>query len=289
MKKETLSLEHEKKLSELLENIDVALSEFSFANLYLFRDKHDYKLINDNENLFLSGITYDGKTFVMPLSDLSDDNNADYFDKLLKLSVDYDMIYPIPEKWINKFSDDNFIVSYTDDDSDYLYEIDDLAFYPGRKLHGKRNLVSQFLRNYKVEILPLNSENKHLAAEILDKWQNEVGEDKKQTDFIPCAEALQNIKELNQTGQIFLIDGAPKGFVMGEEYGTKYCVIHFAKADSAIKGLYQYMFSIFAQSNKERECSFINLEQDLGKEGLRAMKKSYYPTSMLVKYRISMK
>ena len=65
-----------------------------------------------------------------------------YFDKLLKLSVDYDMIYPIPEKWINKFSADNFIVSYTDDDSDYLYEIDNLASYPGRKLHGKRNLVS---------------------------------------------------------------------------------------------------------------------------------------------------
>ena len=289
MKKETLSLEHEKKLSELLKNIDVALSEFSFANLYLFRDKHDYKLINDNESLFLSGITYDGKTFVMPLSDLSDDDNTDYFDKLLKLSVDYDMIYPIPEKWINKFSADNFIVSYTDDDSDYLYMIDTFVSYPGRKLHAKRNLVAQFLRDYNAEILPLNDENAHLATEVLNRWQKDSGMKKEETDFFPCLECLQNVEKFNQIGEIFFINGIPQGFVMGERYNKEYCVIHFAKGNNEIKGLYQYMFSIFAQSNKERECSFINLEQDLGKEGLRAMKKSYYPTSMLVKYRISMK
>lgn len=289
MKKELLSLNHEIKISELLSNINVGLSEYTFANLYLFRDKHDYRLINDNERLFLSGVTYDGKTFLMPLYDLSEDKNNIYLDNLLKLAVDYDMIYPIPEKWLFKFTIEGFAISRSENDSDYLYEIDTFAFYPGRKLHGKRNLVTQLLRNYEIEILRLNDENSHHAIDILKKWQNEVGNDKELTDFEPCLGALQNIERLNQIGYIFFINGIPKGFVLGEQYNEKYCVIHFAKADNAVKGLYQYMFSVFAQYNKEKRCSFINLEQDLGKDGLRAMKKSYCPVEMLAKYRILMK
>ena len=112
---------------------------------------------------------------------------------------------------------------------------------------------------------------------------------KEETDFFPCLESLQNIKKLNQIGEIFLIDGIPQGFVMGERYNKEYCVIHFAKGNNEIKGIYQYMFSVFAGHNKEALCNFVNLEQDLGKEGLRAMKKSYLPIDMLLKYRVFIK
>lgn len=286
MKKECLSLKYEEKLSCMLSNINVALSEFTFANLYLFREKHNYQVLDDGEDLFLSGVTYDGKTFLMPLCDLSNEENRDYFLKLIKIASDYDMIYPVPEKWLSQFSPDSFMFSYIDDDSDYLYAIDTFVSYPGRKLHGKRNLVAQFLRDYNAEILPLNKENAHLATEILNYWQENVAAKKDKTDFFPCLEALQNIEKLNQIGEIFLIDGIPQGFVMGEQYNKKYCVIHFAKGNNEIKGIYQYMFSIFAGRNKEALCDFVNLEQDLGKEGLRAMKKSYLPIEMVCKYRV---
>ena len=289
MKKEILSLEHEEKLSQTLSNINVALSEFSFANLYLFREKHNYRLIDDNGDLFLSGVTYDEKTFLMPLRDLSNNESRDYLLKLIKIASDYDMIYPIPEKWLSKFSPDNFTFSYVDEDSDYLYAIDTFISYPGRKLHGKRNLVTQFLRDYNAEILPLNEENAHFATEVLNRWQKDIGAKKEETDFFPCLESLQNIKKLNQIGEIFLIDGIPQGFVMGERYNKEYCVIHFAKGNNEIKGIYQYMFSVFAGHNKEALCNFVNLEQDLGKEGLRAMKKSYLPIDMLLKYRVFIK
>ena len=289
MKKEHLSLKHEEKLSQTLSNINVALSEFSFANLYLFREKHNYRLIDDNGDLFLSGVTYDEKTFLMPLRDLSNNESRDYLLKLIKIASDYDMIYPIPEKWLSKFSPDNFTFSYVDEDSDYLYAIDTFISYPGRKLHGKRNLVTQFLRDYNAEILPLNEENAHFATEVLNSWQKDIGAKKDETDFFPCLESLQNIKKLNQIGEIFLIDGIPQGFVMGERYNKEYCVIHFAKGNNEIKGIYQYMFSVFAGHNKEALCNFVNLEQDLGKEGLRAMKKSYLPIDMLLKYRVFIK
>ena len=289
MSKEKLLLEHAEILSGKLADINAALSEYLFANLYLFRDKHDYQLIDDSGSLFLSGAAYDGKTFLMPLCDLSGDENTAYLAQLIEKAAGYDMIYPIPENWLDKFPSDKFDVSYTEDDSDYIYEIEKFVSYPGRKLHSKRNLVTQFLRDYKAEVLPLTEENALLAAEVLNKWQNESDSDKEQTDFVPCLEALRNMKKLNQTGQIFLIDDMPKGFVIGEQYNKEYCVVHFAKADSKIKGIYQYMFSVFARSNEEMQCRFINLEQDLGKEGLRAMKKSYQPIKLLHKYRVAAK
>lgn len=289
MNKEKLLLKHGEIISGKLADIDTALSEYSFANLYLFRGKHDYYLIDDNGNLFLSGVTYDDKTFLMPLRDLSEAGNETYFAELIEKSAGYDMIYPIPENWLDTFPSDAFEVSYVENDSDYLYEIEKIASYSGRKLHAKRNLVAQFLRYYKVEILPINKENVPLAIEVLNKWQSESGSDKEQTDFIPCLEALRNMETLNQNGQIFLIDGVPKGFIFGEQYNKEYCVVHFAKADISVKGIYQYMFSVFAQANKEMQCRFINFEQDLGKEGLRATKRSYYPIKLLHKYRIAVK
>lgn len=289
MNKEKLLLKHGEIISGKLADIDTALSEYSFANLYLFRGKHDYYLIDDNGNLFLSGVTYDDKTFLMPLRDLSEAGNEAYFAELIEKSTGYDMIYPIPENWLDTFPSDAFEVSYVENDSDYLYEIEKIASYSGRKLHAKRNLVAQFLRYYKVEILPINKENVPLAIEVLNKWQSESGSDKEQTDFIPCLEALRNMETLNQNGQIFLIDGVPKGFIFGEQYNKEYCVVHFAKADISVKGIYQYMFSVFAQVNKEMQCRFINFEQDLGKEGLRATKRSYCPIKLLHKYRIAAK
>ena len=78
MSKEKLLLKHAEILSGKLVDINAALSEYSFANLYLFRDKHDYQLIDDSGSLFLSGAAYDGKTFLMPLCDLSGDENTAY-------------------------------------------------------------------------------------------------------------------------------------------------------------------------------------------------------------------
>jgi hypothetical protein len=66
---------------------------------------------------------------------------------------------------------------------------------------------------------------------------------------------------MNQIGFMVLINGIPEGFVLGERYAQKYCVIHFAKAGSRIKGIYQYMFSVFAQSTKKINANLLILNR----------------------------
>lgn len=64
--------------------------------------------------------------------------------------------------------------------------------------------------------------------------------------------------------------------------------MHVLKANPNIPGLYQAMMNEFLKY----KCSYfgyVNLEQDLGVEGLRKSKKSYHPFRMINKYTISLK
>jgi hypothetical protein len=80
--------------------------------------------------------------------------------------------------------------------------------------------------------------------------------------------------------------GNPAGYTLGEEIagGTTY-VIHFEKALSQFRGLYQFINMSFASILPDKY-TFINREQDLGDEGLRQAKMSYRPAGFVKKYRI---
>jgi hypothetical protein len=61
-------------------------------------------------------------------------------------------------------------------------------------------------------------------------------------------------------------------------------VIHFEKAVSDYKGLYQFMNQSFA-AILPGKYKFINREQDLGNEGMRQAKMTYRPIGFVKKYR----
>jgi hypothetical protein len=62
-------------------------------------------------------------------------------------------------------------------------------------------------------------------------------------------------------------------------------VIHIEKANPEIPGLYTAINQLFC-SNACSGMDYINREQDLGLEGLRRAKESYYPHHMIKKYTI---
>ena len=105
------------------------------------------------------------------------------------------------------------------------------------------------------------------------------------SDYNACIEALRHFEDLNLTGALFLTSGEPCGFIMGEKAGESSYIIHFAKGDTDKKGIYQYMFQAYVNEYC-KDAEIINLEQDMGMEGLRKTKHSYQPDLMLHKFRI---
>ncbi|AEI15172.1 Uncharacterized conserved protein UCP018688 [Flexistipes sinusarabici DSM 4947] len=281
MQCEKLEFDHKNILHEKLKNVDTPIAEYSFANLYLFRNIHDYRVVND-ENVFIKGQSVDGYTFLMPTNNPSEID----MEYLREISKKVDFIFPVDEQWLQYFGKD-IVYSNFEGETDYIYTVDKISTYKGRKLHKKRNLLKQFLRDYSFECHPLTDKNVHDAFEILDVWQNEIDLSPEETDFYACQEALNMHDELVLCGLIYYVEGEPAGFIMGEELNTETFVIHFAKGKKNIKGIYQFIYNDFAK-RLPKKYNYLNFEQDLGKTALRIAKSSYVPDIMYKKFRVKM-
>ncbi|MBF0479645.1 MAG: DUF2156 domain-containing protein [Candidatus Omnitrophica bacterium] len=278
---EQLSFHHKDLLRERLKNVQTSLSEYSFANLFLFRGMHHYEVLSEKNEIFIIGTMRDGRRYVMPTLDPRLGDNS----LLFKLSKNYDCIFPIAEEWLDIFDADRFTRSYHDDDSDYIYTVDQLSTYKGQKLHGQKNLLNQFFLKYTPNPQPLTKECMPDGRTILNDWQIQSGENKEATDYYPCLDALEKYDELVLCGGIYYVDQEPAGFMIGEEINEKMFLVHFAKGLKKFKGIYQYMYNQFAKILPNKYI-FMNFEQDMGKTVLKAAKLSYHPDQILKKYRI---
>lgn len=261
----------------------VPLSEYTFPNLYLFRRIHEYEVIMDRE-IFIRGTSYDGHSYLMPTKDV----------RLLDLGYlkdmmrEVDFLFPIPEEWLSVFSPEEFKISFAEGDADYRYTVEKMSTLTGRNLHKKRNLLKQFLEKYTHEALPLTNDRLDQARFILADWLATTEMQADDTDFGPCLEALDRYEELALCGGITYAAAEPAGFVLGEELNEETFVLHFAKARTKFKGVYQYMFNNFAKILPPKY-KYLNLEQDLDKENLRVFKSSYAPDVMLKKARVRLR
>ena len=272
-------------LSKELQNIGGMLSEYSFSNLYLFREKHNYKIIKEDGCVFIQGISYDGLTYIMPTCDFSA-RCPFSMEKLISKLQYANMLFPMPESVLSYFPQDKFKIEFSQDDMDYIFTREKLRDYPGKKLHKKRNLVKQFTQHYRAQVVSLNIQGaKEKALSVLDHWQKASPLDENQTDYYPCKEALSLYNELELEGFLFLVNEEPVGFTIGEKISEKVYGLHFAKGNTNYKGIYQFMFSQTA-ALVSQNYEWINLEQDLGSVALRAAKSSYYPDKMGKKMRI---
>ncbi len=169
---------------------------------------------------------------------------------------------------------------------DYVYSREKLATLKGKKLHGKRNHINKFMQEnpdweYK-KLVPSMYED---CIAVYDGWKEskDLSEDEFANERRSVLLALTNMEELGLTGGAILLDGKIKAFTVGERLNDDMQLIHIEKADSEINGL----FPMINQQYVLHECAdvqYINREEDMGVEGMRKAKRSYYPDFMVKKY-----
>jgi hypothetical protein len=280
MNKEKLELKHGALLYDRLKELNLTISEYSFANLFLFRSAHEYEVVTDRE-IFISGITYDGVRYAMPTSDIRT-MDREYFKRVLE---EFGMVFPVPEEWLGAFDSGDYKVRCSDGDMDYVYTAEKISTYKGKKLHKKRNLLYQFYDLYEHKAVPLTLERRDDARKILREWQADSGQAVTDTDYNECMEAIDLQDELRLCGGIYYADEEPAGFIIGEEINSDMFALHFAKGLKKVKGIYQFMYNNCAQV-LHAQYTYLNFEQDLEKLPLRQAKASYIPDLMIKKYRI---
>lgn len=281
---EPLSLSHQSLLEPRFKKLGLELSEYSFANLYLFREVHAFEVVQ-KQDVYVRGKTRDGLGYIMPTVA----PEAYIWEDLFSCLGENDVIFPIPQEWVSSFNSDQFEWSYSDIDTDYIYKATKMGHYPGRNLSSRRNLLKQFLEEYpNHRTVNLTKENANDALQVLEEWHQTAQGDLKYSDYDACKEALQLLAEVHLEGHLTYVDREPVGFLIGEALNDHTYCYQFAKGLKRYKGIYQYLYEELAL-NIEQRYEWINLGQDIGSEGIRHSKRSYQPDRLVVKMRMRKK
>jgi len=272
-----LKLEMRPELHPQFQELPDGLSEFTFANLYLFRQDHHYRVSRLPGNLLVIA-GKDGQTpfFMLPFG-LPEPALLD------QLFSEFGSMKCVPEKMAGQLESMGFEVREDRDNFDYLYSRQSLSELTGRKFHKKRNLIKAFLKNYTYTGEPLLESHLPAALQILEAWAE--GRDDP-GDYAAAKEALEKAEPLQLCGGIYYVEGRPVAYSLGEENALgKSFIVHFEKAVGGYKGVWQFVNQAFAAILPE-QYDTVNREQDLGNEGLRRAKHSYKPIGYVKKYRV---
>lgn len=281
---EIIALNHQPFLSERFQQMHLNISDYTFANVYLFRNISRYEVITRDCGVFISAYNRHNRNCIMPL-DSPQGCSPDIFRELLGGDR---FLYPISEEWLPFFPSDQFDAAWDDSESDYIYLTSNLASFSGKTYTRHRNHLNQFFGAYRPQDLPLGPENLKDGLEILHQWQEESRLAPGKTDFSVCEEALQKFQELALWGTIYYIENKPAGFIIGEALNLDMFCLHFAKASKAFHGIYEFMFNDTAKK-LQSQYRYLNLEEDMGNKNLRKTKSSYGPERILKKYHVSLK
>lgn len=197
----------------------------------------------------------------------------------------------VPEEYIKKNPDleKYFDVVLDEPNSDYLYLTERLASLSGKKLNKKKNLVSQFIRNYpEYSVEKCSKSHKEMCLDLAEKWcrvQTVADEDDKELEMKVLKRALDNFEELGLEGLLLFHKEKLAAFTYFSEQGNDSVTVHFEKFDYDFKGSAQMINRETALYLKDRY-KYINREQDVGKEGLRQAKMSYDPVELIRTYRL---
>lgn len=182
-----------------------------------------------------------------------------------------------------------YTVSSDESDFDYIYLAENLRTLKGKKYHGKRNHLNRFYENDWSYSEMTERDFDDCIQFAVESYNNNNSYDNESSvgEQYAINTFFNYFDELELKGGVIKVGGKVKGFTIGSRINSDTADIHIEKADQTINGAYTAVMNEFAKTLPE--FTYINREEDLGIEGLRQSKRSYYPEFMIVKNTIEFK
>lgn len=285
-----INISDKTEYEKLSENRDYLGCETSFGNLFLWGDQ---KISTVNgQMVFLS--TFSKSFYPFPVGE--GDKKA-VIEELIKDAKERNIPFvltsmsPDEKNLVENLFPDRFIFETSEDSYDYVYHIDDLSSLSGKKYHKKRNHLAHFYKdhpNYTVE--PFRKDNLDKIKELVNSWYSERDGDFEYEKEV-FRRAIENFDALEMEGLILVDGGEIFAVTFASRLNREAFDVHFEKARADVQGAYPAINNEFAKYIKDKhpEVKYLNREEDMGVEGLRKAKKSYYPIFRVEKYRAKLK
>lgn len=265
--------------------------DFSVLGVFMWADRFGYEYAVEDGVLFMrersrcAGAEYD---YMLPLGVGELSENVGKLRSLVPTPLTLSLV---PGDALEELGRSfTFSAAEEPDIADYMYNAEDLAYLAGKKYSKKRNLIHQFEKlypDYRLE--PITAENaKHIADCCRHGWSDTPETELAAYENEHTREALEDFAAYGCTGYVLYCGDDIAAFCIGEIHGDT-LIVHIEKAKREYKGAFQMINMLFSRTELvSRGIKYINREDDVGDEGLRQAKQSYFPAYMLKKYRLTL-
>ncbi len=274
--------------------------EYCFASVYLWRNIYAQQIARSDDRLLIRVVGSLGPAYLYPagsgplapaLDAIREDAAAQGVPPLLVC------LTAEQRDAIETACPGRFQFEAHRDSFDYLYDVNRLADLPGKKLHAKRNHITHFdarFPDWTSE--PVTADNVGECMELERQWnllhlaeeRREIaaGEDTISEESAVLLDALEHMDELGMEGVLLRAEGKPIAFSLGGLITPECFDVNFEKSFGDVQGAYAAVNREMARRVRESHprVKWLNREDDMGLEGLRKAKLSYYPDILLEKY-----
>ncbi|MBU5485216.1 DUF2156 domain-containing protein [Clostridium sp. MSJ-11] len=268
--------------------------EYSFTTLYIWKDACNTQYTIYKDALIIKKQDFEGNYYFMQPLGYKEENLQDILECLAQYKKENSMEYlfkDLEEDFIEKLKSLSMeireaCIEEDRDNFDYLYEAEKLIKLSGKKFHRKKNHYNSFVKNYDYEVKEiLNEEVIKDVIKASEKWYDENNNNDKMLYYenLAIKDMIRNMDLFNLKGIAVYVDNEVAAFSLGEKLNDKLAVIHIEKGDINYNGIYSFINKTFIDKCFS-DVEIINREQDLGIEGLRKAKLSYYPVKLEKKF-----
>lgn len=292
----SLTIDDKPVFDRYLKDYRFSTSEYSFTNLIIWRKGCDISFTIYKGTLIIKKQDFKGNYHFMQPIGYKKENLRCIVEKLREYKIENKMQYlfkDVENSFLADLKDiygDDTQVKQDVDNFDYIYDSEKLISLSGKKLHSKKNHYNYFVKTYKYSIRDLSEPGvKEDCIKASEIWHEEKDTSDKYLvyELEGIREILANSDRLNLKGMAVYIDDSIAAFTIGECVNKDMAIVYIEKGRSDIRGIYTFTNKVFVE-NYLSSVKYINREQDLGIEGLRKAKKSYYPLKLEEKYCINL-
>ncbi len=283
LKFKKLTIKDLKEIQKFTKNSKYPLCDYSGGVLFTWYLVYNSSYAISNGNLIIK-INMGTDRFMLPLGDNFDkaieeiENYAVNNEIPLKfMCVDEDSLSVLNQRYCGKLKS-----SYLRDFSDYVYDIEEMKYFKGKKFSGQRNHINSFKKaypNYKYKRITNKDlpKIKEFLKEYDKQYPNKKKLEKKELEFTNLI--LDSLKTGSFLGGYIENQGSVVAISVGEYVGDM-LVIHVEKALLKYRGAYPLMFNEFVNHNSKEGIKYVNREDDSGDLGLRTSKTQYKPIKL---------
>lgn len=181
------------------------------------------------------------------------------------------------------------------DNAEYVLSTKDHSELQKKELKKIRHKVQAFQNAYShldihTEIQPIiTDDHKVRLINSLHTWDNSFKNDRDKMESAVINKSLIHSDVLNLRSMTIYVGGVIAGFALFKYIDDVTINVNHMKVNYAYKDIFHYSMYRLAIHMASEGVKYLNIEQDLGIEGIRTYKQRLHPTEMKRKYSIIIK